>query len=90
MEVGIFLHELGNHAVGIAQHILIDQHLTIAAVTSTNTNGEGIRLLGDELGQGCRYALECDGKGASLSYGLSILDQLLGLLQRLALYLITA
>ena len=47
MEIGIFLSELWREIVGIAKHILINEHLTVTTVTCSNAYGEGWNEFGN-------------------------------------------
>ena len=69
------LGELGREVHVHAEHVLIDQHLSVTACARADADGRDGQLFRDERRQLGRYALEHDRKCTGLLYGEGILEQ---------------
>ncbi len=77
-----FRCKVGKHG----QHILIDEHLSVAVRTCADADGRDVQLLCDLLCQRCRYTLQYYGERACLLYAACIVENLLCRSLALALY----
>lgn len=77
MKIGIFLYKLRREAVGIAQHVLIHQHLRVTVFPGPDTDGQGRHLLRDFPRQGLGHTLQCDGESPGRFQRTGIVQQLL-------------
>ena len=72
VEVGIATQKTGTESVGLAQHVVDDEYLTICAIAGSNTNGgygDGSRHLCRQL---CRHFLKHHGKASRLGKSLGV------------------
>ena len=76
VEVGVALHEPRCPGVAVAEQVVVDQHLAVAAGAGADADGRDLEAFGDRLRDRCRHALEHQREGAGGLDRQRVVDQL--------------